>query len=216
MRETRAQLTRRVGPIRVALALILVLAPAGARAAPDPAGALEAAIDMPLRATGSAVGGVGLLAASLLGLAGDLVRSVDGNRFTRPVFRGVFSNLVYRGALGVSSGSTGLLEALRGEDIERLPEAHASYLGAAPWVGRADTALTGGAALRLAVGDLLSWPALVVLRGVGAEGLAGRLDAARTDARVAALGPSPLPAERAEPAEQAEQAEQAEHGQADR
>lgn len=172
--------------------LSLALAPVAARAAPDPAGALEAAIDMPLRAAGSALGGVGLVAASVLGLAGDAVCAIDGNRLTRPLLRGAFSNLVYRGALLVSGVSTGTLEALRGEDIERLPEAQATYLAAAPLVGRMDTALTGGAALTLAVGDLVSWPALVVLRLIGAQASADRLAAHRYDARVSALGPSPL------------------------
>lgn len=175
--------------------VLLCCAPTRVEAAPDPGAALEAAVDMPLRSIGSALGGVGLLGASLLATAGDAVHLVDANRLTRPVLRGVVSGSVRRGALAVSTASTSLLEALRGEDIERLPEAHATYLQAEPFTGRVDTALTGGAALRLAVGDLLSWPALVVLRGVGAEGWADRLDAARTDARVAMLGPLPLAAD---------------------
>jgi hypothetical protein len=177
------------------LALLAALAwlPLPAAGAPDPAGALEAAVDMPLRAVGSALGGVGLVGASLLGLAGDALHAIDANRLTRPVLRGVFSDVVYRGAWLVSGVSTSALEALRGEDIERLPEARAAYLEAAPLVGRLDTALTGGAALRLAAGDLVAWPALVVLKLVGAENTAERLAASRTDARVSALGPSPLP-----------------------
>lgn len=186
-RETRS------GPALLA-ALSLLLAAAPAAAAPDPAGALRAAVDMPLRAAGSALGGVGLVAASLIGLAGDVVHLLDDNRLTEPLLGGVFSDAVYRGALLVSGVSTATLEALRGEDIERLPEARASYLEAAPGVGRMDTALTGGAALTLAVGDLVAWPGLVVMRLVGAEGTAERLVAARDDARVSALGPSPLPA----------------------
>jgi len=183
---------------RIAALLLLASAlalPSGAAAAwPDPPGAVSAAIDMPLRAGGSAIGGLGLIGASLVALAGDAVAVVDANRWTEPWLRGAASGVVHRGALLVSTVSTSALEALRGEDIERLPEAHAAYLSAAPGLGRMDTALTGGAALRLAAGDLLSWPPLVVLRLVGAERTADRLAASRLDARVAALGPSPLPA----------------------
>jgi len=182
---------------RTAIAVLLLLGvlamPGGAAAGwPDPPGALAAAVDMPLRAVGSAIGGVGLVGASLVALAGDAVAVIDANRWTEPWLRGTASGVVHRGALLVSSASTSALEALRGEDIERLPEAHAAYLSAAPGVGRLDTALTGGAALRLAAGDLLSWPPLVVLRLVGAEQTADRLAASRHDARVATLGPSPL------------------------
>ena len=183
----------RVSLLSVPTLLGLLVLPGNAGARPDPPGALVAAIDMPLRVTGSAIGGVGLIAAALLGTAGDLVRLVDGNRFTEPVFRGVLSGAVHRGALLVSSASTGVLEGLRGEDVERLPEAHATYLEADPFVGRVDTGLTGVSALALAIGDLVAWPPLVVLRLVGAEETADRLAAARDDARVSALGPSPLP-----------------------
>ncbi len=169
-------------------------APTGAAAAwPDPPGAAAAAIDMPLRAGGSAIGGVGLIGAALVALAGDALPAIDPNRWTEPRLRGAASGVVHRGALLVSTVSTSALEALRAEDIERLPEAQAAYLSAAPGVGRMDTALTGGAALRLAAGDLLAWPALVVLRLAGAAKTADRLSASRLDARIAALGPSPLP-----------------------
>jgi len=173
--------------------LLFLASPTHARAAwPDPVGAIQAAIDLPLRAVGSAVGGVGLVAAGGIALVGDGVRLVDGNRWTEPWTRGIVSDLVYRGARAFSMTSTGVLEALRREDIERLPEALATYDSAAPFVGRLDTALTGGSAMALAVGDLVCAAPLAILRLVGARETAERLEQSREDARVAALGPSPL------------------------
>jgi len=96
---------------------------------------------------------------------------------------------VRRVALALSQGSTGLMEGLRAEDIERLPEPHVAYLENAPTAGRLDTLLTGLGSLRLAVEDALGGPALVLLRAGGAEGAAETVSSWQRDERVRVLGP---------------------------
>jgi len=178
------------------LATLVSALPAGASAAaPDPVGALVELTRAPLVVAGDAVGAVGLCAAAGIATAGDGIALVDANRFTRPVLRGVASGLVHRAALAVSWTSTGLLEALRGEDIERLPEAPATYLEAAPGTGRLATFLDGVGAGRLAIGDLLHAPLAVGARLVGARDTAERIAVRRAEARTDALGPLPLPPE---------------------
>lgn len=175
------------------LVWLAALAPAGVRAAPDPLGATAALARAPLVVAGDLCGAAGLASAATIALAGDALAVVDDNPLTRPLLRGTASGLVYRLALATSWIGTGALEGLRGEDIERLPEAPATYLEAAPGVGRVDTLLDAVGAGRLAVGDLTSAPLLVLLRAVGATGTADRLARARHEARVSALGPDPLP-----------------------
>jgi hypothetical protein len=160
---------------------------------PDPAGAGLSLVDSALRAGGDAIGGAGLLAGAAVATAGDLVGLIDDNRLSAPVLRGLVSRPSKRVAMAVSWGGTALLEALRGEDIERLPEAPATYLEADPFLGRVDTALTGAGALWLAVYDLATAPALATLRLCGARGAADSIERFRTEARVRALGPEPLP-----------------------
>ena len=94
-----------------------------------------------------------------------------------------------RVGLALSQGSTGLLEGLRAEDVERLPEPSAAYLSNAPGVGRLDTLLTGLGSLRLAVEDALGGPALVLLRGSGASGAASLISGWLRDERTRVLGP---------------------------
>jgi hypothetical protein len=96
---------------------------------------------------------------------------------------------VRRVALALSQGGTGLLEGLRAEDIERLPEPSVAYLENAPGAGRLDTLLIGLGSLRLAVGDAVGGPALVVLRLVGAEQTADGIDGFMRDERTRVLGP---------------------------
>ncbi len=176
-------------------ALVLALPATASAAWPDPVGALVDLSRAPLVVTGDAVGAVGLCAAAGIATAGDAIALVDANRFTRPLLRGIASGLVHRAALAVSWTSTGALEALRGEDIERLPEAPATYLEAAPGTGRLATFLDGLAAGRLALGDLLHAPLSVGARLVGARASADRLAVRRAEARTNALGPLPLPPE---------------------
>jgi hypothetical protein len=169
----------------------LGLLPASACGAPDLDGAIAALVSGPLAATGDALGGAGLVAAAGCGSTADVVALVDANRLTSPLLRGTASRTLLRLALGLSWTSTGLLEGLRGEDIERLPEARATYLSAAPGVGRVET-LTGGIrSLGLALSDALSTPPLVILRLVGARGPAERLARRQENARIDALGPLP-------------------------
>ena len=105
----------------------------------------------------------------MVGLAGDGVALLDANRFTNPVLRGIPSGCVRRVALALSQGSTGLMEGLRAEDVERLPEPSVAYLENAPGAGRLDTLLTGLGSLRLAVEDALGGPALVRAAHLGRE-----------------------------------------------
>lgn len=191
---------RRLRPWRRVCALAIAAAPAltctlarPAHAAADPVGAVRALVGGTFSAAGDLIGGAGLVLASGLGTLGDLLGLVDHNPLTRHVLFGVASRPTQALALGVSNGTTGLLEGLRGEDVERLPEPPAAYLDTAPTAGRVDTLLTGLGALALAPGDLLAAPALFALRAVGAGQTADRLERSRADARTSALGPLPAP-----------------------
>jgi hypothetical protein len=160
-----------------------------AHAGPDLDAAAGALVSTPFRVAGDLIGAGGLSAASLVGLAGDGVALVDDNRVTRVVLRGIPSTCVRRLALALSQGSTGLMEGLRAEDVERLPEPSAAYLENAPTAGRLDTFLTGLGSLRLAVEDAVTGPALVVLHATGAESAAESLSGWQRDERIRVLGP---------------------------
>jgi len=175
--------------LRPALALLLLAMAAPAAAAPDPAGAVRALLATPFRVGGDAIGAAGLVTASALGLCADGLSLVDANRFTKPVLFGVTSTPVRWLALGVSQGSTGFLEGLRAEDVERLPEASETYLENAPGMGRIDTALTGLGALRIGLEDAVTGPALFALRAVGARGAAAAVDDFSRAERIRVLGP---------------------------
>ncbi len=170
-------------------AALLLAASRSAQAGPDLAGAAEALVSTPFRVAGDLVGVAGLSAASVVGLAGDGVALLDANRFTNPVLRGIPSGCVRRVALALSQGSTGLMEGLRAEDVERLPEPSVAYLQNAPGAGRLDTLLTGLGALRLAFEDALGGPSLVVLRASGARDAAERVASWLRDERIRVLGP---------------------------
>jgi hypothetical protein len=122
-------------------------------------------------------------------LLGDGAALLDANRFTNPVLRGIPSSCVRRTALALSQGSTGLVEGLRAEDVERLPEPSATYLQNAPGAGRLDTLLTGLGSLRLALEDAIGGPTLVVLRITGANALAERVSDWQREERIRVLGP---------------------------
>jgi len=96
---------------------------------------------------------------------------------------------VRRVALALSQGSTGLMEGLRAEDVERLPEPSVAYLENAPGAGRLDTLLTGLASLRLALEDAVGGPTLVVLRIAGANQSASLVSGWLRDERIRVLGP---------------------------
>jgi len=173
--------------------VVLCLSPGVAAAASDPGGGLRALVSTPMNVLGDLTGGAGLIAAAALATGGDLVSLIDANRASRPVLGGAFSEGIRRVAMGVSQLSTGALEGLRGEDIERLPEAAATYLTADPFVGRFHTFADGIAAAGLALPDIVYGPAVGVLRLIGAQTQAERLEAWRADARDRALGPEPIP-----------------------
>jgi hypothetical protein len=171
----------RVFPVLCACASLW---PAAARAGPDPAGAVRALVATPFRVAGDAVGAGSLLGASLLGTFGDAVSLADD-----PYGLALLSGPVKRLALGVSQGGTGFLEGLRAEDIERLPEPRAAYLGNAPFLGRLDTAWTGLGVIRLSLEDTLTGPALFALRLAGASGAADSVSAFVRNEQLAVLGP---------------------------
>lgn len=175
--------------VLVAALLAAFAMPVSARAAPDPVRAIESLVRGPLRVSGDLVGGLGLCLASGVALLSDGVSWIDDNRLTRPLLRGALSRGGHYAALGISHGSTGILELLRGEDIERLPEARATYLEAAPGYGRWTTFATGLAALELGIGDGLATVPLALLYAGGAETWAARLARRREEARTRGLGP---------------------------
>jgi len=86
-----------------------------------------------------------------------------------------------------------MMEGLRGEDIERLPEAKATYLMADPGIGRLDTTLDGVRAIGLGISDALTMTPLALLRLLGANRAAERLAQHQANARTRALGPLPAP-----------------------
>ena len=174
----------------IALVCALGLAATPARAAPDVDGALAALVDGPLNATGDLIGAAGFMTAGVTGLLGDGVALVDDNRYTGFVLRGFASGLVHRLAMLVSWTATGALEGLRGEDVERLPEAQAAYLKAAPGVGRFDTVFSGVQAVELAIEDALLNPLLFALYATGANDTGDRVAGRLEDSRDRALGPT--------------------------
>ena len=184
------------GAARAGTLLALLAIPAPALAGPEPVQAAKSLVRGPLRMVGDVAGGVGLCLARGVALVADGVSWIDANRWTRPVLHGGLSRVGHYAALGISRGSTDLLELRRGEDIERLPEHKATYLKAAPGYGRWTTFATGLSALQLGVGDGLATVPLVVLYASGASHWADALERNREEARIRALGPLAL-----EPAE---------------
>ena len=169
-----------------ALALGLALR---ANAGPDPGGALRALGATPFRVGGDAIAATGLVDAATVGLCGDGLALLDANRLTRPVLFGFVSGMVRRAALGISQGTTGAMEGLRAEDVERFPEPAPAYLENAPGAGRLDTILTGLGSLQLALEDAASGPALALLRAVGAKDAASGVFGWSRDERIRVLGP---------------------------
>jgi hypothetical protein len=168
--------------------------PGGAEAwtTPDVAHAWGSLVETPLRVTGDSAGAIGLLSAPTVALAGDAIALLDATWVPAGPLDGWLSGPVHRVAMAISWTGTSALEALRSEDIERLPENVATYRSAAPGVGRLDTFLTGVGALRLAVRDLLTGPALAMLHLAGANETAARLTRDRDEARTKLLGPLAL------------------------
>ncbi len=177
------------------IAWLVLPGAAGAWPAPDVPGAWVALVETPLRVTGDSVGAAGLLAAPAVALVGDAIALVDATWIPPGPLDGWLSGPVHRVAMAVSWTGTSTLEALRGEDVERLPEDAATYRSAAPGVGRLDTFLSGAGALRLTVRDLLTGPALVMLHLVGANETATRVIRGRDEARTKLLGPLALTTE---------------------
>lgn len=186
---TLSQVTRGGRQIAIAAGLLLGVAVGSpALAAPDFDGAADALVSTPLDPAGDLLGAAGLLAAGGFGLAGDALALVDRNAYGELVLRGVLSTSLRRTALALSHMSTGALEGLRAEDLERFPEPAASYRDGGGPGERLDTAAAGLGAAGLALLDAAINPLLCFTRGVGLEGPAGALATYQTDARSAWLG----------------------------
>jgi hypothetical protein len=161
-----------------------------ARAAPDLPGAGRALVATPFQVSGDVVGGIGLLAAGLVATVGDAVSLVDANPLTQPVLRGAVSGAVQRIAFATGWVGSRSMEALRQEDIERLPQLLPAY-GGAPFRGRLSQVGDGLGAFRLAIHDVLAGPTLTLLRAAGARGWSENLARRRQEARITRLGPDP-------------------------
>lgn len=173
------------------LLICLVYPLTDAAAKPRIGNALGMTLVAPLIVLGDLGGGLGLVSASISGLAGDGIALVDDNALTQSVLHGFLSQPVKRVGLGISRLSTGWLEGLRGEDIERLPESQAAYLVAAPVIGRIETFSTGARALGLGVYDLATTPIWFGAELIGIERWRTSIYRARRNARIQALGPEP-------------------------
>jgi hypothetical protein len=175
----------------LALALCVAGAPPARAEPPRPLAALRALVDIPLCLTADAAAAAGLIGAAGLGLGGDALSALDANPLTQPLLAGRLHAQVQQLAWSLSQLGTGSFEALRGVDVERWPEPAAAYLTAAPGAGRLDTALGGLQALALAPRDALGGVLLAALHSAGASRLAGRVERAQLEARIARVGPSP-------------------------
>ena len=182
----------------LAIAGLLALAPARASAAPDPIGAVREAVSLPLRVAGDAIGGTTTLAATGLALVGDALALVDRAPGVRRVARGAPSRGVHHVAFALSWSGARALEALRMEDIDRLPELRAAFVDTRPGAGRLDLAAGAVEVTLLALRDALRGVATVGARAIGARRTADALVARRGDARDAVLG-ALAPAERGGP-----------------
>jgi hypothetical protein len=165
------------------LAAALMATPATTRAAPDVDGAVDALIATPFDPLGDAVGALGLLSGSVLGLGGDMIAIVDDNEYTRIVLRGLFSTTIRRGALAISQMSTGGMEGARNENFDAFPESNAGYLDPENFSGRLDSAKMGLGAAGLGVVDIIANPLLFLTRLVGLEDQSNSLVQFQTDAR---------------------------------
>ncbi len=178
----------------------LLLAPAtGARAGADFDGAAGALIALPADFVGDVFGGLGLIGAAGLGAAGDLVSLVDDNSVTRKVLQGIGSRALGRAALAVSHTASGALEGGRAEQLAAFPEPGKLYVKRGEKVShntvqRLGTLHTGiGAAVPLAVADVVTNSALVVTRMVGSEN-ADSIATWQNDFRGHMVGRADLPA----------------------
>ena len=174
-------------------ALLVVLVAAPTRAAPDAPGAAIALVRTPLRVVGDLTGGVTQLAATGVALVGDGISLIDDNRVSRPLTHGALSKTVQAAGFAVAWTGSQLLQLLRLEDIERLPEPPAAFIGTAPGAGRLDATLGGLAVLALGLRDGLLGTSEGLLRASGANDAADAVAFNLEQARVRTLGPDPLP-----------------------
>jgi hypothetical protein len=170
-------------------AALLWGAGAPAFAAPDPDGAVEALISTPLDPVGNALGAVGLMSASVIGLAGDTLALLDRNRYGGEfVLRGILSTPVRRTALILSGTSTGMFEGFRAENFERFPEPAAAYLEAKDATARVDTAVAALGCAALVPLDAIANPVLFLTRASGLTGVAESVAHFQTNKRTDWVG----------------------------
>ena len=174
-------------------AVSLAAAPPAAAEVPDAKGAAIALVRTPLRVAGDLTGGLTQLGATGVALLGDAVSLVDANRVTKPLLRGGLSRTIGAAAFAVAWTGSQTLQLLRFEDVERLPEPPAAFIGSARSAGRLDSTLGGLATLTLGLRDALLGTSEVLLRASGASDAADRVAHHLYEARVRTLGPDPLP-----------------------
>ena len=171
---------------------LMIGSPAAAWERPDLDAGWEALVETPFRVGGDLAGATGLLVAPAIALVGDALSLLDATWVPEGPLHGWVSSPLYRLALAVSWTGTGVLEGLRGENIERFPEDPATYRTAAAGAGRLDTCIAGVGAVRLAIRDVLSGPTRVLLSLAGLRARAGRVELAAEEARTRLLGPLPV------------------------
>lgn len=174
----------------VALGAALLWGASGpAFAGPDADGAVEALISTPLDPAGDAVGAVGLMSASVIGLAGDTLALLDRNRYGGEfVLRGILSRPVRRTALILSRTSTGMFEGFRAESFERFPEPTSAYVDAEDATARVDTAVAALGCAALMPLDALANPVLFLTRASGLTGIAESVAHFQTNKRTDWVG----------------------------
>ena len=176
-------------------ALSLSFAGTSNAAAPDTSGVVDPLVSTSFAPVGDAVGGVGLIGASVIGGVGDLVALVDDNRYSAYVTNGVVSRHIDRASLGLSNMSTGLLEGFRGEDRASIPESPVTYTGAPDSIEsrvstRAITFARGiGALIPLTAADAVGNPLLTLARLSPTEQPAHSIESWKTDLADLVLGP---------------------------
>ncbi len=160
-----------------------------AHAGPDLDGAVKALAAVPADGIGDAVGGAGLVAASVLGFGANLVAAIDNNSHSHVILRGLVSTPLRRLALGMSRTSSGILEGFSNDDYEYYPQDESVYLKAN--LQKRFWTLRGGlGAMVLSVVDTLGNTGQFLLRLPGAGEAADSLARIQTDARTRLVGPA--------------------------
>lgn len=163
---------------------------ASAEPDPDPEGAVRALWSIPLDSAGDSVAASGLISASVVGVAGDLVALVDHNEFSHPFLRGIASTGIRRTALGISRFATGTLEGFHNAKFSDFPESEDTYMRPDGGSGHLRTFGHGLGAVGLTFVDAFANTGLLITQAVGANEAIEPLVRVKTDVRTAWVGPA--------------------------